>query len=100
MAKRGQHVAWKDLSSEQMKEVLVMYPLSSRDGGFRHEWWAYLIMPDGHLTKAKGLHKMTEAGEKAYRSELLGEGNASFCRPEKGDLSAWKPGTTFHVSRG
>ena len=93
---KGHFVDWKDLSSEQMKEVIAMYPLSLRNGGFRHEWCAYYIMPTGHLTKARGRHQFTKEG-----GRLALQFNTQVpVRPEKGDLSAWKSGATFHFSHG
>jgi len=76
-----------------------MYPLALRTGGFRHEYWSYYIMPDGHLTKAKGRHQASAYGKKMMEEEHRRILAGPPPRVEKGDLAAWKPGVEFHFSR-
>lgn len=43
---------------------------------------------------------MTPEGERAYKEENRRLLAGPPPRPEKGDLSGWKPGVTFHFSHG
>lgn len=95
-------VEYNKLTAAQKQAVHEMYPDCF---GGHYSRWAFWITRDGNHTRAKGRHSLTVAGYDAYMREhrtelagMLGTGEP-FSRPEKGDLSAWKPGVTFHFSR-
>ena len=90
-------VEFSKLTSEQKAEVYAMYPPASWTAG-PYEWYRFHIKPDGHLTRAKGRHELTEHGYQAWHAQMFGH-LAHRPRADKGDLDAWKPGTTFHFSR-
>lgn len=89
-------IEFEKLTDAQKAEVYAMYPPASWGAG-PYEWYAFWIKPDGHLTRAKGRHSLTERGYRAWHNETFG--SPSTARPEKGDLACWKPGVTFHFSR-
>lgn len=87
-------VEFKELTDAQKAEVFAMYPPPWSAGSY--EWYRFWIKPDGHLTRQRGRHEMTEQGYDAWK-KLAFEPPPP--RPEKGDLAAWKPGHTFHFLR-
>jgi hypothetical protein len=85
-------VPFAKLRDVQKDEVYAMYP-NWTAGPW--EWYAFWIKPDGHLTKAKGRHELTYYGYIAWKNSCFSQSS----NPEKGDISAWKPGVTFHFIR-
>ena len=88
-------IEFSKLTEVQKAEVYAMYPPPWSAGPY--EWYAFWIKPDGHLTLARGRHKMTKAGYQAWYEAMFSK--LSIAKPEKGDLACWKPGVTFHFSR-
>lgn len=87
-------VSFVKLNEAQKAAVLEMYPPPWNAGPY--EWYAFWITKEGRHTKAKGRHSITKEGYKQWLKVIE---LPSHVRPEKGDLEAWKPGTTFHFSR-
>lgn len=55
--------------------------------------WLIPIRKDGHVSHTKGTHSLTEEAYQRHVKEYE-KGPRT-----KGDLSNWKPGTTFHLVR-
>lgn len=89
-------VEFAKLTEPQKVEVFAMYPPPWSAGPY--EWYAFHIKPDGHLTRSRGRHKLTEAGYKAWEAHEVGK-YAHKPNPAKGDLAAWKPGHSFSFVR-
>lgn len=83
-------VKWKDMTAAQRVEAV----------GLRPKWhtsdfpkFAFYIKADGHVSRRGGHHELTK---EAYDAEM-----AKFNTPpsDKGGLTKWKPGVTFHFDR-
>jgi hypothetical protein len=89
-------VEYSKLTDAQKAEVQTMYPPPWSAGPY--DWYAFWIKPDGHLTRARGRHSLTEAGYKAATERDFGK-YAHKPNAAKGDLAAWKPGHSFSFVR-
>jgi hypothetical protein len=88
-------VAYVDMTEEQKEEV---HALTAGWGAGDRTWYAWWIKPDGHVTRAKGRHKMTKEGYEKWQEHFIKPlGTPLSSKPD--DLSNWKPGVTFHFSR-
>lgn len=88
------YVNFSKLTDAQKQEVFVMYPSPWSAGPY--SWYNFWIKPDGHLTKQKGRHQLTEAGYLAWKEAEFGMlSKGGVYRPDKGDLQGWKPGHSF-----
>lgn len=89
-------IEFSKLTDAQKAEVYEMYPPPWSAGPY--EWYSFHIKPDGHHTRARGRHELTERGYLAWQEREYGK-YAHKPNPEKGDLDYWKPGHSFTFIR-
>lgn len=83
-------VLWKDMTPAQRVEAIKLRPKWHMSDFPNFEFW---IKADGHVSRRGGHHRLTE---EAYQRA---KANMEAPPRSKGDLSNWKPGTTFHFDR-
>lgn len=83
------HIEFAKLTDAQRAEAIALRPTWKPEEFPNFAFW---VKPDGHLSRHKGGHILTEA---AYQAVLA---RVSAPVRSKGDLHDWKPGVVFGFS--
>jgi len=85
------YIDWKNLSPTQRLDAVKVRPQWHTDDFKSFSFW---VRQDGCVSQRPGHHQLLES---AYQAAM---GHLKATPRSKGDLADWKPGTTFHFSRG